>query len=166
MSDPAPRPLGSSVAQNAINMSSRWTDRVGLQFARVASGMKRGLGLGRPRLTILNATPPLADPAPSPGDSLAQLGLQLQRSALALFGEFVKTGDDGVSLVDYDAMRSSAAFAAYVALTGQLRGSSLLSPAAIGGRDSQLAFWLNLCESHVAAVARAPGYIVMILMQV
>jgi len=35
-----------------------------------------------------------------------------QRAALALFGQFVETGDDGVSLVNYDAMRASEQFAA------------------------------------------------------
>jgi hypothetical protein len=149
-SAPASRPLEVSVAQNSLNVSSKWTDRIGIQLARVAGGMKRGLGIGRPSLTILNAAsdtrPP---PPPSGGDaatepSLAQLGLQLQRAALALIGEFVTTGGDGVSLVDYGAMRSSEAFAAYLKLTDQLRASALQSPAAIGGIDTQRAFWLNL----------------------
>ncbi len=149
MSIPASCPLERRVEQNAHSLTSKWTDRIGLQFARVAGGMKRSLGLGRPSLTILNAAS-TSHPASAPvsevgsGDSLAQLGLQLQRSALALFGEFVKTDEDGASLVDYDAMQSSAAFAAYVALTVKLRSSELQTPAAIGSRDSQLAFWLNL----------------------
>jgi hypothetical protein len=137
----------------SVRISNKWSDRFGIQVARVAGCMKRGLGLGRPTLTIMNAAAHSTVPSPSPsgglegGASLAQLGLLLQRAALGLFGDFVTTGPDGVSLVDYDAMRSSEAFAAYVSLTDKLRCIQMESPAAIGNKDEQLAFWLNLYVS-------------------
>lgn len=171
MSGPSPRPFEGIDVQNAHVTNSRWTDRIGMQFARVAGGVKRGLGLARPSITILNADAS-SHRAPAPGGnvggglSLAQLGLQLQRSALSLFGEFVKTGEDGVSLVDYDAMQLSAAFAAYAALTVQLRSCALQSPAAIGSRDSQLAFWLNLYCSSAASMGRNAALRAMTLLQV
>lgn len=137
----------------SVRISSRWSDRFGIQVARVAGGMKRGIGLGRPALTIMNAAAHTTVPSPTSsggvegGASLAQLGLLLQRAALGLFGDFVTTGPDGVSLVDYDAMRSSEAFAAYVSLTDKLRCIRMESPADIGSKDEQVAFWLNLCVS-------------------
>ena len=136
-------------------MSRKWTDSFGMQVARVAGGVKRGLGLGRPTHTIMNPAAAANPPSPVPEgeaavgavESLADLGLHLQRSALGLFGDFVTTGQDGVSLVDYDAMRSSEAFAAYVSLTDKLRCIQMESPADIGSKDEQVAFWLNLCVS-------------------
>ncbi len=38
-----------------VQMSHKWTNTFGLHVARVAGGMKRGLGLGRPTLIIMNA---------------------------------------------------------------------------------------------------------------
>jgi hypothetical protein len=119
-----------------------------MHASRFASGVKRAFSIGRPSLTIMNAAAdsPLlpASAGAGAGQSLADLGLHLQRSALGMFGEFVKTAEDGVSLVDYDAMKSSEAFASYTKLTAELRGAAMPTPAAIGSRDEQLAFWLNL----------------------
>ncbi len=139
----------SSATHQALVLDRKWTDRVAMRASRFASGVKRAFGLGRPSLTIMNAAPdslPLPADAVgiSDGESLADLALQLQRSALGMFGEFVKTAEDGVSLVDYDAMQSSEAFASYKRLTAQLRVAAMPAPAAIGSRDEQLAFWLNL----------------------
>jgi hypothetical protein len=120
-------PLEHSAAPYVpVHMSRKWTDSFGMQVARVAGGVKRGLGLGRPTHTVMNSAAAAAtSPSPVPGgeaavgavESLADLGLHLQRAALGLFGDFVTTGQDGVSLVDYDAMRSSEAFAQYLKLT-------------------------------------------------
>jgi hypothetical protein len=150
----APPPFDASAASShqAPALDRKWSDRLGMHASRFASGVKRAFGIGRPSLTIMNAAAAAAAAAPplpasagvGGGASLADLGLQLQRSALGLFGEFVKTAEDGVSLVDYDAMKSSEAFASYTQLTALLRGAAMPSPAAIGSRDEQLAFWLNL----------------------
>lgn len=144
---PSPEPKSES---HRVQMSHKWTDTFGLHVARVAGGVKRGLGLGRPTLTIMNAAAdapvlPALVGAASGGETLADLGLHLQRAALGLCGDFVVTGEDGVSLVDYDAMRTSDAFAAYVTLTQKLRCADMPTPAAIGDREAQLAFWLNMC---------------------
>jgi hypothetical protein len=156
-------PLEHSAAPHvpSVHMSRKWTDSFGMQVARVAGGVKRGLGLGRPTHTVMNlaaaaATPPSGEAAVGAVESLADLGLHLQRAALGLFGDFVTTGQDGVSLVDYDAMRSSESFAQYLKLTDKLRSIQMQSPADIGDRDAQLAFWLNLCVFSSAPTQLTP----------
>ena len=80
------------------------------------------------------ATPAAAATGSSSSASVSDLGLQLQRAALGLYGEFVSTGEDGVSLVNYEGMRGSEGFAQYVALTHALRGVVMRGPGDIGDR--------------------------------
>jgi hypothetical protein len=129
-------------------ISSKWSDRVGLSFSRFAGGIKRALGMSERSMVIMNAPSSSSEGVAKVEASPADVGLRLQRTALGLFGEFVRTGDDGVSLVDYSSMRSSAGFAEYLQLTDQLRCLEMRSPEQIGSRDDQMAFWLNLCAAR------------------